>query len=536
MASGESDRARRLGVEFDEERIDAIFHDIDQCHLPGATVGIAVGGRPVYRKGFGLASMEAPLALTPSTRMRIYSITKHFTCLSYLLLCEDRLAGIDDLVGVHFPEFHPVNQQVTMRQLMGNISGLRDAHVLNFQFCGTDCAASSSETMALYRTLDDLNTQPGTTWMYNNAGFVLLSLAIERISGQSLGSFMQRRIFEPVGMHDTLLRRGDTDFVPRSAMMHMTTADGAFVKSYVGGDRSGTGGIVSTADDMLRWLAHMSAPEVGSAETWKLMRTPQMLASGSSSGYGCGLSIDSFRGVEMIHHPGVGMGANAQMLRVPSAGLDIMIMVNREDVSSWERSLRVLDACLPGLEKPRRPSTLPCVNGVFRSESTGLVIRLHAQGGMQLGAVGNYADTPYAEDDAGQLTPTESAFHCRKDAITLVGNREAPDAIRYSHYGNSDELVRVPSAHDPDISAIAGEYRCASTGFDVSISERGMRTKGRFGAVQYTLDCLARDIWRAKATSSLAPFLTGILAFDKSGFRFWSFGTWGLPFSRVAHR
>lgn len=70
----------QIAVEFDEKKIDAIFADINQCHLPGAAVGIAIGGKPVYRKGFGLASIELPVVLSPSIRMRIYSITKHFTC------------------------------------------------------------------------------------------------------------------------------------------------------------------------------------------------------------------------------------------------------------------------------------------------------------------------------------------------------------------------------------------------------------------------------------------------------------------------
>src|SRR5262249_19681191 len=125
-----------LSVSFQEEKIDAIFAEIDQCRLPGAAVGIAIGGRPVYRKGFGLASMELPVVLTPTIRMRIHFTTKHFTCLAYLLSCEDGKAGIDDPIGKFLPELHPVSRGVTMRQLMGHTGGLRDAHDINWQFSG----------------------------------------------------------------------------------------------------------------------------------------------------------------------------------------------------------------------------------------------------------------------------------------------------------------------------------------------------------------------------------------------------------------
>src|ERR1043165_2564097 len=113
--------SRTPAVTIDQTRIDALFSDLDQCQLPGAAVGIAVGGKPVYRKGFGLASLELPIVLSPSMRMRIGSTTKHFTALAYLLLCESGLAVLDDPLGKHIPELHPVTHAVTMRQLMGNL-------------------------------------------------------------------------------------------------------------------------------------------------------------------------------------------------------------------------------------------------------------------------------------------------------------------------------------------------------------------------------------------------------------------------------
>ena len=91
-----SESRASTAVEFREEKIDAIFREVNQCQLPGAAVGIAIGGRPVYRRGIGLAHMELPTLLSTSMRMRIYSTTKHFTCLAYLLLCEEGKAAIDD--------------------------------------------------------------------------------------------------------------------------------------------------------------------------------------------------------------------------------------------------------------------------------------------------------------------------------------------------------------------------------------------------------------------------------------------------------
>jgi D-aminopeptidase len=236
---------------LDEAEIDAIFAGIDQCHLPGAAVAIAIGGVPVYRKGFGLATMELPVLLRPAMRMRIGSTTKHFTALAFLMLCEEGRASLDDPIGKYLPELHAVSRDVTMRQLMGHTAGLRDAMALSMTINGPRARLTDAQLVACYETIDDVEFQPGTSWSYNNGGYVLLTAAIERIAGESLDALLRTRIFEPLGMYDTLLRRWDTDFVPNSATLHFRLPDGRFTRDAMGMEVSGAGGLVSTMDDMV---------------------------------------------------------------------------------------------------------------------------------------------------------------------------------------------------------------------------------------------------------------------------------------------
>src|SRR5262245_48751991 len=182
-----------MKTQFDERRIDAIFSGIDQCHLPGAAVGIAIGGKPVYRKGFGLASMELPVVLSPSIRMRIGSTTKHFTALAYMLLCEEGKASLDDPLSKYLPALHPVTQKVTLGELMGMVGGLRDAYDVSIQFSGTGRPVTTAEMISLYRDIDDVSASPGTAWSYNNGGYAMLSVTIERITGQSLEDVLRER-------------------------------------------------------------------------------------------------------------------------------------------------------------------------------------------------------------------------------------------------------------------------------------------------------------------------------------------------------
>jgi D-aminopeptidase len=521
-------------VTFDEQRIDTIFAQVNQCHLPGAAVGIALHGRPVYRKGFGLASMELPVVLSPSTRMRIGSTTKHFTSLAYMLLCEQGKAHVDDPIGKYLPELHPIARRVTMRQLMGNISGLRDAYDIRWHLSGTERFASSEELLSLYRDLDDVNFAPGTSWSYCNGGYLLLSAAIERISGQSLEQVFHEKIFAPVGMHDTLLRRIDDDFVPNSASMHTTKPAGGFDRSYARTAMAGEGGIVSTVDDMLRWMAHMDAPAVGSAETWELMKTPNTLANGISTGYGLGLKSDLYRGIETLYHGGGLMGANSLMLKVPQAGLDIAIMVNRHDVHSLFLTNAILDACLPDLDPLKEAPSRPCVTGIFRSLKSGRVLQFLANNGQQLVSVDS-TQMPF-EPDAHDVLRPRGVFGSLKLEVTLLGRWEQPSAVQVSDYGNTDELLPVPPPGKADSSGITGRYRSDSTGIEATICDtaEGLRlhATGRFGPAQFRVDALAHGIWQMKCLGPM-PW-GGILSLDEDGarLRFSSSRTRALSFRR----
>lgn len=527
----------QVSVDFGEKRIDAIFAEADQCHLPGAAVGIAIGNRPVYRKGFGLANLELPVALSPTIRMRIGSVSKHFTALAYMLLCEEGRAGIDDPIGKHLPELHASSQHVTMRQLMANTSGLRDVCAVKLDFSGIETwPVTSGDLLSLYRDIDDANAAPDTTWIYNNGGWFILSAAIERISGRSLEEVLRTRIFEPIGMLDTLLRRWDTDFVPNSATPHMTRLGGGLMRANYGMDNfSGGGAIASTVDDMLLWLAHMDAPTVGDTSTWEAMRTSHVLLNGTTTGYGLGLFVGEYRGIQVIHHAGGGCGCNAQMIKVPAAALDISVMANCDTVSAASLADRILDACLPTLKPVQEMSHSRLSSGIFQSPETGRVIQLCVTNGRQILSIDG-ADDLAELDDEGRLR-SASIFGHSKRFVTLNGDPQRPGSIQLNDFGNLDYLASVQPVDNPSISAIAGGYRAHTIGTEANVfeTEAGprLRTVGRFGTSEFTLECLASNVWRARATGPRAQY-GGILSFNgDKGFHFSNGSLRSLLFQRL---
>ena len=490
--------------------LDSIFAPYDQCHLPGVAVGVAIDGRPVYRRGFGLANMELPVLLTPATRMRIGSTTKHFAALAFLLLCEDGLSNIEARIGEYVPQLHPVNSAVTVRALMGHTSGLRDVFQMSMFMHGVGRTITDAQLLEYYERIDDLEFPAGTGWNYNNGGYLLLTAAIERITGRRLEEVLEQRIFAPLGMYDTRLRRWDSDFLPNSAALHMLDPRHGYTKATMGMELTGAGGIVSSMDDMLRWLRHMDAPVVGSPATWRALRSPSPLANGTPTAYGFGLVADRYRGVTTISHAGGVFGGNSQMIKVPAAGLDISIAVNRADANAIDLAFRVIDACVPGLEAVADGRIDPDLCGVYHSPSSGRILEvmtlegrafLRVDGGMPM-------SLNAAGPGAWQLSPMFSFL-----GLTV---RTAGRGLLFGEFGAEDALGRLVPPTAAVLDPFSGHYRCDRFAVTARVLEEGgearLITEGRFGSARYALRPLSTQIWQAQALDPLSP-MGGVLTF-----------------------
>lgn len=502
----------------DAARIDALFAAYDSCHAPGVAVGIAIRGRPVYRRAFGLANIELGQTLSPGIRMRIGSTTKHFAALAYMLLVEEGLASLDDPVRRHIPEMSPaVADGVTMRQLMSHTSGLRCSLDLSMQLNGLGHFMSHPDTLDLFAAQDTVNFAPGTSWSYNNGGYTALSVAIERLTGQRLEDVLRERIFEPVGMTDTLLRRVDSDFVPNSATLHMLGRDGSFTRDYLGMEVSGEGGMVSTVDDMLRWMAHMDHPVVGTPETWAAMKTPYVLENGYSTRYALGLSVGGYRGQTTIEHGGTVMGGGCQMIKAVEAGLDIIVIANRAGVDAMSLADRIIDACVPDLGPPL--DDLPGVNvsGLYYAGATGSTLHLLEHEGRQLIGMGG-ATIPARRDAEGRL---HSSYRIFDAVVEAPAGESQPEQLTYRQWGQGEVLTRLEPGLKPDITGHEGVYSSAATGttalLEITEDAALLTFEGRWHSVRYRLDHVGGPLWRVVSLDMAHFGLGGFLEFDPGG-------------------
>ncbi len=516
-------------ARIDPAVLDKLFEPYDRTNAPGFAVGVALRGVPGYRRGFGMANIELPVALSPTIRMRIGSTTKHFCVLAVMLLAEEGKLSIDASPRRVLPELPEWAEPMTIRQLMAHTSGMRDGFDLVLHAAGPGMAAPSDLLFRLQASLDSVNSAPGAAWSYNNGGYVLLTEIVERLSGQAFADFLFERILRPIGMNDTMLRPLDTDLVPNSATLHVPSPDGGWTRGVFGTPVGGMGGIVSTVNDMLLWLKHMSHPVVGTAETWAAMRTPV-----AAHGYGLGLEMSAHRGLQTVHHAGTVVGGSSQMLKVLDQELDLILISNgRGMLELYNLVDAIIDACVPDLPPPPPDYAggTPA-SGTFYSPSTARVLTMVEHEGKQAVAMGGMT-VPMQSHEDGSLSIEIVPMDLR---ITPVRAGDAVVALEVKEYGLDDRLDRVVPPADAAVGSLAGRYENASAGMTATIAhdpaqDATLHLTCEVGGMNYALTPIGPDLWEAKATSTLPLMLT--LEFDADGFRLTTGRTTRLRFTRA---
>src|SRR6476660_2570786 len=185
-----------------ERRVDALFARYTKPGSPGAVVAVMRGGDIEICKGYGLASLEHGVPITPRTRFRIASVSKQFTVTAALMLAAEGKLKLSDPPHKYLKELKPL--PVSIDQMMRNSSGLPDfLELLRLGGHGLDKPARAADFLTAAARNTHLNFAPGSRFLYSNTNFLLLGHIIERLSKMKLGAFLAERIFRPLGMSHT---------------------------------------------------------------------------------------------------------------------------------------------------------------------------------------------------------------------------------------------------------------------------------------------------------------------------------------------
>ncbi len=308
-------------------RIDRMFAEAYPSSGPGAAVLVVQDGKPVLRKGYGMAEIELGVPISPDMVFRVGSVTKEFTSACILKLAEEGRLALDDPLTKYLPDFPTGGRRVTIEQLLTHTSGIRSY---------TDMP-SWSRRMREDWTLPQLESffsnepfdfEPGTDWSYDNSGYVLLGAILEKITGKPYADVLEETIFRPLEMKNT--RYGsDAPIVPKRVDGYVKGSAGILNAPFLSMTQPyAAGAVVSTVDDLARWQAALDAGRLLSPESLRRMWTPVRLPDGRDTRYGDGWIIWNYLGHRVVEHGGGINGFLTANMRWPDDRLYVAVLSN----------------------------------------------------------------------------------------------------------------------------------------------------------------------------------------------------------------
>ena len=309
----------------------------------GLAVGVVRDGRLYHFHGHGLADIASRTPVTEDTVFRIGSVTKTFTAIAVLQLCEQGLVDLDAPAGDYLRGYRlvaakPGHRPPTVRQLLTHTAGLPQLvyPARAFQPVLGETVPYGQRVPSLeefYRGRLHLTAEPGTRHTYSNHGFATLGQIIEDVTGQPLSGYFRDRIFGPLGMTGTDLARPDR-ITARLATGYALRAGGPRPVRDRDLVTAGAGGIYSTTADMARYAAALLAGGAGEhgqilkPETLTTMFAPHYQPDPRLPGAGLAFFRRDLGGHLLVEHDGLVPGFTSQMSLAPNDGTGVMAFTN----------------------------------------------------------------------------------------------------------------------------------------------------------------------------------------------------------------
>jgi CubicO group peptidase (beta-lactamase class C family) len=311
---------------------------LSEQNLPGLSVAVGVHGDIVWAEGFGLADLDERVPVAPDTKFRIGTASTVLTSAAAGLLLEDGRLNLDDVIQAYVPEFPDTQWPVTLRQLMGHVGGVANDGGDEGPLLSARCERPVDALQFLSGRERELRFEPGTGFHYSSYGWIVVSAAVEAAADEPFLTFMRTRIFEPLGMRDTLpdsaaaaIPNRATPYFPRFAAdprygLHL-------MRPLDYSCYAGASAFLSTPSDLVRFGLAIGAGTLLQPATVALLQTPQRLASGQETGYGLGWDVETValggEGRRRVGHDGTSLGGMvASLMLFPEDGIVVAVTSN----------------------------------------------------------------------------------------------------------------------------------------------------------------------------------------------------------------
>ncbi len=313
---------------------DKIAQDVLQkTGVPSASVAIVRDGKTVYAHAYGFANLEAKTGAQPSMRYSIGSISKQFTAAAILLLQEQGKLSLDDKVGKWVPRL-TAGDKVTIRQVLSHTSGYRDYWAQDYVMPGMLQPVTAEQILNDYARIP-LDFEPGTRWQYSNTNYVIAGLIVEKAAGEPVLSFLQQKVFGPLGMK-SVTNTDEAKLPPSDPTGYMRYALGPLHPAPKEGRgwMFAAGELAMTPEDLARWDIAMMNRQVLKPESYRVMENDVLLANGVGSGYGLGVDIGLRNEHRYIAHSGEVSGFVSSNIVFPDDRAAVVVLTNQDAISA----------------------------------------------------------------------------------------------------------------------------------------------------------------------------------------------------------
>jgi CubicO group peptidase (beta-lactamase class C family) len=295
---------------------------------PGAAALVAQNGQIIYKKAFGLADLELKVAMQPDMIFRIGSITKQFTAVAILQLAEKGLLSLNDDITRYLPDFPVHGHKITIEHLLTHTSGIKSYTSLRTWDPMTRRRdLTPTELINLFRD-EPMDFPPGTRFLYNNSGYILLGYIIEKVSGVSYSRYISDNIFKPAGMTSSGYDNASA-IIPMRArgyqqgLVSVVNADFlSMTQPYAAGS------LLSTVNDLYKWNRALHSYTLIRKETLESAFTSYKLSNGKETGYGYGWQLGNIQGSQSIEHGGGINGFLTHAIYLPDSDIFVTVFSN----------------------------------------------------------------------------------------------------------------------------------------------------------------------------------------------------------------
>lgn len=338
------------------DKIDALIAEQYRPNEPGVAVLVQQNGKVLFEKAYGMADLELGVKMQPDHILRLGSITKQFTAVAMLMLVQEGKVKLTDDLTKYLPDYPTGGRKISIAQLLDHTSGIKSYTDME------DFPKIWRNDMTLTELIDHFKNEPfdfepGEKWEYNNSAYILAGAVIVQASGMSYADFIEKRIFEPLGMTDSYYDVADR-VIPRR------------IHGYGRGDKEGTfsnapylsmtlpyaaGSLMSTVADLGKWDEALYTEKLVKKDLLKLAWTPNKLNNGAMTHYGYGWAIDQVDGHEFIYHSGGIHGFLTNGIRVPDAHLYVIALSNNNANGPSELTYKIAQTVLSITNEELKP-------------------------------------------------------------------------------------------------------------------------------------------------------------------------------------